>query len=47
MSEKHPNRYVQEFAYKHNTRELDTLDQMAELVSGMMRKRLWYRDLTT
>ncbi len=46
VSEKHLNRYVQEFAGRYNIRELDTPDQMARVVRGMEGKRLKYRDLT-
>ena len=46
LSPKHLNRYVQEFAARHNLRELDTLEQMATLARGMDHKRLRYRDLT-
>ena len=46
MSEKHLDRYVNEFAGRHNDRSADTLDQMAEMVVGMLGKRLSYRDLT-
>lgn len=45
MSGKHINRYVQEFAGRHNIREADTVDQMAMIVRAMMGKRLKYRDL--
>ena len=45
ISEKHLQRYVNEFAGRHNTRPVDTLDQMAATVSGMVGKRLMYRDL--
>ncbi|MDE0152266.1 MAG: IS1595 family transposase [Gammaproteobacteria bacterium] len=45
FSPKHLNRYVQEFAGKHNLRELDTLQQMRRIVAGMVGKRLKYRDL--
>ena len=46
LSPKHLNRYVQEFAGKHNLRELDTLEQMRRLVTGMHGRRLRYADLT-
>ena len=45
MSEKHLNRYVTEFAGRHNSRELDTADQMTALTQSMVGKRLEYRDL--
>ena len=45
LSPKHLNRYTQEFANKHNLRELDTLQQMAALARGMVHQRLRYRDL--
>ena len=45
MSEKHLDRYVTEFAGRHNHRPYDTIDQMTHIVLGMDRKRLRYRDL--
>lgn len=45
ISEEHLHRYVSEFAGRHNMRELDTLEQMAEIVSRMEGKRLRYKDL--
>lgn len=45
LSPKHLDRYVREFAGKHNIRDDDTLDQMASVVAGMVGKRLMYRDL--
>ncbi|MCY4004334.1 MAG: IS1595 family transposase [Rhodospirillales bacterium] len=45
MSEKHLQRYVTEFAGRHNARDCDTADQMAGLVAGMRGKRLRYEDL--
>ena len=45
MSEKHLNRYVGEFAGRHNDRKRDTIDQMAAIVQGMNGKRLQYREL--
>ncbi|MDE2849995.1 MAG: hypothetical protein OXP74_05170 [Acidobacteriota bacterium] len=44
MSWRHLNRYVNEFTGRHNQRELDTLDQMTQVVLGMNGKRLRYRD---
>ena len=45
MSPKHLNRYVQEFSGRHNRRPLDTLEQMAAIVRGMVGKQLRYADL--
>ena len=45
MSEKHLDRYVTEFAERHNARPLDTIDQMVHLTHGMVGKRLEYREL--
>ena len=45
ISPKHLNRYVQEFAGKHNLRRLDTLAQMRVVVRLLAGKRLSYRDL--
>ena len=46
FSEKHCDRYVGEFAGRHNIRERDTADQMEHLAKEMVGKRLRYRDLT-
>jgi hypothetical protein len=45
MSPKHLDRYVAEFAGRHNVRDLDTAAQMSALARGMVGKRLRYRDL--
>jgi len=45
MSPKHLDRYVSEFSGRHNARDLDTIDQMGGIVSGMIGKHLRYRDL--
>ncbi len=45
MSPKHLNRYVQEFAGKHNLREFDTLDQMRLVLRRLMGRRLTYKRL--
>ena len=46
LSEKDLDRYVREFAGRHNVRDLDTIAQMSMLVRGMVGKRLRYVDLT-
>ena len=45
ISLKHLQRYVNEYAGRHNLRELDTIDQMHHVVAGMVGRRLLYRDL--
>ena len=45
ISPKHLDRYVQEFAGKHNLRDKDTLAQMTAVAAGLMGRRLMYRDL--
>ena len=45
MSEKHLNRYVQEFAGRFYIRELDTTNQMAFVAKSMKGKRLKYEEL--
>ena len=45
LSPKHLDRYVQEFAGRHNIRELDTLKQLGAIGDGMAGKRLRYRQL--
>jgi transposase-like protein len=45
LSPKHLDRYVREFAGRHNVRERDTIDQMAAVVAGMVGKRLMYQTL--
>ena len=47
FSEKHLDRYVREFAGRHNIRPQDTLDMMESIASGMDGKRLRYSDLIT
>ena len=46
MSEKHLQRYVNEFSGRHNIRDLDTIDQMASVAAGMVGRRLMYKHLT-
>ena len=45
MSPKHLQRYVNEFAGRHNERELNTPAQMQAVVCDMEKKRLRYQDL--
>ena len=45
MSPKHLDRYVQEFAGRHNLREADTLTQMGIVVQEFEGKRLTYAAL--
>ena len=45
LSPKHLDRYVQEFAGRHNMRDQDTDEQIASICRGMEGKRLRYTDL--
>ena len=45
ISEKHLERYVGEFAGRHNVREHDTAKQMQHLAASLTGKQLLYRDL--
>ena len=45
ISPKHLDRYVTEFAGRHNERPLDTMDQMKKLLEGMRGRRLTYQNL--
>ena len=45
MSPKHLDRYVTEFAGRHNLREADTITQMGMVVRGFEGKRLQYGEL--
>ena len=45
MSTKHLHRYIAEFAGRHNFRPLDTIDQMASIVTRGVGKQLRYIDL--
>ena len=45
ISPEHLQRYVDEFAGRHNARDKDTADQMAMVVAGMVGRRLTYREL--
>ena len=45
ISPKHLDRYVREFAARHNVREVDTADRMASVVAGLVGKQLIYGDV--
>lgn len=45
MSAKHLHRYVDEFSYRHNTRNVGTLDFISMTIERMADKRLTYRKL--
>ena len=45
LSAKHLQRYVNEFAGRHNIRELDALEQIQHVVMGLVGQRLMYREL--
>ena len=45
ISPKHLQRYVSEFAGKHNVRDSDTLVQMRDTVARLVGRNLLYRDL--
>ncbi|MCY4587081.1 MAG: IS1595 family transposase [Bryobacterales bacterium] len=45
LSPKHLQRYVNEFAGRHNVRDLGTLEQMRDTVARLIGQRLLYRDL--
>ena len=45
LSPKHLDRYVHEFAGKHNLREEDTIAIMQHVAAGLIGKRLVYRKL--
>jgi transposase-like protein len=45
LSAKHLQRYVSEFAGRHNIRDLDTIRQMENVAAGLVGRRLLYRDL--
>ena len=45
LSPKHLDRYVREFAGRHNMRESGTLEQMRHTITRLMGRNLLYRDL--
>lgn len=46
FSEKHLQRYAQEFATRQNLRDLDTIDLMGAIAARMIGRRLTYAELT-
>ena len=46
MSEKHLQRYVDEYVGRHNVRQDPTMSQISGVVQGMSGKRLSYKELT-
>ncbi len=47
MSPKHLDRYVKEFVGRHNSRPLDTIEQMRETARDLVGKRLQYEELVS
>ncbi len=47
MSEKHLERYINEFSGRHNSRPADTINQIETVMAGMNAKRLTYQELTS
>ena len=45
MLTKHLQRYVNEFAGRHNVRSADTIDQMQNVFASAVGKRIMYREL--
>ena len=45
LSPKHLQRYLDEFCWRHNHKSLDTIEQMENLVLGMVGRRLSYEEL--
>ncbi len=45
FEKQHLHRYVNEFAARHNMRDLDTIDQMGEIVANLVGERLMYKEL--
>ena len=45
LAAKHLQRYVSEFAGRHNIRDMDTIDQMQDVVAGLVGRRLLHQDL--
>lgn len=46
LSEKHLQRYADEFESRHNARQRPTIEHIAGVMEGMQRTRLTYKELT-
>ena len=46
LSPAHLQKYIDEFAGRHNQRPLDTIDQMRLMAAGLVGKQLTYKSLT-
>ena len=46
MSEKHLQRYVDEYVGRHNSRQEETMEQISGVFQAMLGKRLTYKELT-
>lgn len=47
MSEEHLHRYVNEFSYRHTTKNTDMTDCMGRTIDGMIGRKLSYKELIT
>jgi hypothetical protein len=45
MSPKHLHRYVNEFAHRHNSAHLGSVDSIGGTIDGMIGRRLSYKEL--
>ena len=45
VSQKHLQRYIDEFSGRHNIRDMDTIDQMRFIFVGMIHKHISYKEL--
>lgn len=47
MSPKHLKRYIHEFAYRHNTSKVETMDFIGDTITKMIGKRIMYCELVS